>query len=99
MPGNNLKIEHDETARQFYISLGGKKALLQYSIPEENRVLDYNSTFVPPELRGQNIGHKLVEYALDYAEKHHFKVIPSCPFVRKIIEKEGKYRNLMADEV
>ncbi len=98
MPIHNLKIVHDESARQFYTLQKNKKALLQYSIPEENRILDYSSTFVPPELRGQNIGHQLVVYALDYAAKHHFKVIPSCPFVRKIMEEDGKYRNLIAKE-
>ena len=56
MSTNNLKIMHDETAHQFYTLQEGKKALLQYSIPEESRILEYSSTFVPPELRGGILG-------------------------------------------
>jgi predicted GNAT family acetyltransferase len=90
----NLNIQHDKEVKRFFAIVDGKEARLDYGISPDGKTLDYRSTFVPSELRGQQIGDKLVKFALDYARNNHFKVLPSCPFVKRIIEHNAEYKSI-----
>jgi len=90
-----ITIEHQANKNQFIALIDGKEAHLKYNISAKD-VLDYYSTFVPPELRGQHIAQNIVKFALDYAKDNHFKVIPSCPFVKKYIDQHAEYQALIA---
>lgn len=89
-------IQHNAEQKQFYININGKVARLTYKISADSKTLDYYSTYVPGELRGKQIGNILVEFALDYAQQHHLKVIPTCPFVKLIVDRQGQYQHLLA---
>lgn len=84
-----LTIKHD--SEKFTANIDGQTAILKYSVAADGKTLDYYSTFVPPELRGQGIGESLARYALDYAKTNKLKIIPSCPFVRNFITKHPEY--------
>lgn len=91
----DLHIKHDQANKQFTTTVDGETGYLSYSVSADGKTLDYKSTLVPPELRGQHIGEKIVKYALDYANKNHLQVIPTCPFVRRVIEKHPEYQHLI----
>lgn len=80
-----ITITHDSANHQFVTTVDGKKAYLRYEIQEQGKTLDYYSTFVPPELRGQKIGEQLVKFALEYAKENQLRVLPTCPFVKKFM--------------
>jgi hypothetical protein len=44
-------------------------------------------TGVPPELNGHGLGGKLVQAAVDAAEREGRTIVPSCPFARAWLEK------------
>lgn len=90
-----MDIKHNQEAHQFLVDIDGKVAKLDYSVAEEGKSLDFQSTFVPPELRGQKIGDKIVLFALNYARDHQLKVIPTCPFVKTVVERHPEYRDLL----
>lgn len=90
-----LAIQHDQQAHQFFTVIDGKTSLLKYAVLADGKTLDYYSTFVPPELRGRHIGHALVIFALNYARENNLKIIPSCPFIAKLIERHGEYKMLV----
>ena len=90
----DLKIQHDLEAKRFFAIIDGKEAHLDYGISPDGKTLDYFSTFVPSELRGKQIGDKIVKFALDYAKDNNFKVLPSCPFVKVIIEHNDEYKSI-----
>jgi uncharacterized protein len=96
MKGNHI-VEHRKGHR-FFINLNGKLAKLDYTVSEDGKILDYESTFVPEELRGQGIGDELVLFALDYAKDNGFKVMPTCPFVKTIAHRHPEYRSLLIEE-
>lgn len=91
----DLTIQHDVNAKIFFVEIDGKISRLNYKILDDNKTLDYYSTFVPPELRGQKIADKITLFALDYAKENHYKVIPSCPFVKSLIERHPEYKELV----
>lgn len=88
-----IVIKHDPSLHKFYFVKDNKEGFLEYSQPDKH-TLNYHHTYVPPELRGQQLGEKIVKFALDYAEKNNYKIIPTCPFVKQFIEKHSEYQFL-----
>lgn len=86
-----VSSHHDKENFQFITVVDGKTSFLKYLILPDGKTLKYYHTFVPSELRGQNIGKNLVKFALDYAQTHHYKVVPSCPFVKAYIDLHPEY--------
>lgn len=48
-----------------------------------------NHTFVDESLRGQNIGKKLVEMALEKIRKNEGEVRATCSYAKHYLEKNG----------
>jgi predicted GNAT family acetyltransferase len=78
------RIQHDIEANRFAMKTDHGEATLDYHRADED-TLDYRSTFVPEEDRGQGIGEALVLHAVDWAEETGFRVLPTCPFVRRVL--------------
>lgn len=92
-----IDIKHDRDRQRFVAQLNGSEANMQYSQAGE-KTLDYESTFVPVEYREQGIGERIVMEALDYARQNGYQVIPSCPFVRHVLEEHSEYDDVIAHE-
>lgn len=76
---------------------GEEIAMISY-VPVTDDVVDANSTFVDPSLRGQGIAEKLVEALVEDMEKEGKKIKPSCPYVETLFErKPDKYSHINAD--
>ncbi|MGH7542467.1 MAG: GNAT family N-acetyltransferase [Gemmatimonadota bacterium] len=93
----NIQVQHDTDRQRFVAERNGKEANLQYRQASEGK-LDYQSTFVPEEYREQGIGERIVMEALDFARKNGYEVIPSCPFVRHVLEEHPEYDDVVARE-
>lgn len=89
------EIRIREDRNRIELPLEGGTATLDYA-PGGQGVLDFRSTVVPPELRGQGAGGRLVGQALDWARREGFRVIPTCSFVESYVEKHPEYRDLVA---
>jgi predicted GNAT family acetyltransferase len=85
---NHFTVTHDAAAQKFYIQFPEGEAALHYKKIDE-KTLDYYSTFVPPQLRGKNIAAVLVKAGLDYANEHHYKIIPSCSYVKTYLQRHS----------
>lgn len=88
-----MTIVHNEQTQRFELEKDGVVAFLDYKIVNQN-TLDYQHTIVPEQLSGQGIGSQLVAFALQYAQQQKFKVIASCSFVARYIEKHPEYAEL-----
>ena len=87
------EVVNNETARRFEMTVDGHTGFLNYA-KTGNRI-ELIHTEVPPELGGRGIGGALAKAALDYAQQANLKVIPSCPFVKKYLERHPEYANLV----
>ncbi len=92
----DLEIQHNIAKKRFFTFIEGREAYLTYDNDGEN-VLIFDHTYVPFNLRGQNIAAKVVRYALEYARENNFKVIPACSYVRVFIEKNKQFKDLVEE--
>ena len=84
-----LVIRHDPGRGRFFASIDGAEATLLYT-EAGARTLDFTHTYVPDALRHRNIGEAIVKHALAYAAGNGYEVIPTCPFVKWVIGREGR---------
>lgn len=89
----DLEIRHDVDRQKFVTKLDGKEAYLRYARTGD-RSLDFTSTFVPPEHRNRGIGERIVMHALDYARDRDLSVVPTCPFVKRVLDRHPEYASL-----
>ncbi len=90
-----MDVVHDEAHHRFVLARQGGEAVLYYDMVDDHTV-DFQSTFVPVELRGSNLGTVVVKAALDWARSRQLKVVPSCWFVGNVMNRHGEYRDLLA---
>jgi predicted GNAT family acetyltransferase len=94
-----MKIEHEEGNRKgtFYITEDGERvAELAYLQSGPDRINLYH-TEVDERLRGKGVGNDLVKAAVDHARANHLKIIPTCPFAKKVMETSA-YRDVLSAE-
>jgi predicted GNAT family acetyltransferase len=87
-------VTRNESANQFEIRSDAGTALLRYT--QHGDTLDLVHTEVPAELEGHGFGGALAKAALEYARANTLRVIPTCPFVRKYMERHPEYNGLRA---
>ncbi len=76
MSNSDPSICHDENNGKFYIPYSDKQAVLRYSQDEDTSTITFHSIFVPPSLRKDGLGEKIVNYAYQYAKENSFATHP-----------------------
>ena len=90
-----IKEERKGKKGEFYIEENGKRvARIQFFHSGEGEITVYH-TEVDKELRGEGIGEDLVERVVKYARDQGVKIIPTCPYARKVIEKNPELRTVL----
>jgi predicted GNAT family acetyltransferase len=79
-----MNVEHDEKAARFTVRVEGddENAELTY-LRVGPKLIDIQHTYVPAGGRGHGVAEALATAAFDYARDRGFRVVPTCPFVRK----------------
>ena len=90
----DISVENDEKGRQFHAEVDGHRAHLDY-VRHPDGTLDLIHTEVDPALRGKGVGEAVVRFAFDAARSGGFKLIPTCPFVKKFVERHPEYADLV----
>ena len=80
---------------RFELSLGDKKAIIEYTLlKEENRII-FNHTEVPPEFSGQGIAGRLAKKAFDYAREENLRVTSFCSYIDSYIARHPELKDLL----
>jgi predicted GNAT family acetyltransferase len=66
---------------------------MTYTMPSEN-IISINHTEVDEEVRGNDLGLKMVESAATYARAHHLKIFPACRFVKAVFDKNASFEDV-----
>lgn len=77
-------IIHEIHQQRFVVKKDGQEALLAYRF--HNNEIDFYSTFVPPEFRGQGIAEKLVRTGIAWAKEQGYKIQASCWYAAKFLK-------------
>jgi predicted GNAT family acetyltransferase len=90
----DIEIKHDKKSKRFVAEFEGYEAYLSYNVV--NDIIDLIYAYTPPEIRGKGIAKIVAEYAFNYAKENNLKVIPTCSYVQAFVERNDKYKNLLA---
>lgn len=90
------QVIHNIALQRYELPMDDALALLEYKKQGED-VLVFTHTFVPPELRGNNIAAILTRFALDDARSQGKKVQPQCSYVDTFMRRNQEYADLRAD--
>ncbi|MFT3908199.1 MAG: GNAT family N-acetyltransferase [Ferruginibacter sp.] len=92
-----MLIQNEITATRgiFFIEVENEKlAALYFSLSPG--IMTINHTEVDEKLAGKNIGLQLVNHAVDYARTNNLKIIPLCPFAKKVFDKRpDEYQDVL----
>lgn len=69
-------------------------AEMTYTWPSEHLfIIDH--TEVSDKLAGKGVGKQLVNAAVEFARMNHHKILPLCPFAKKVIDKTPEYQDVL----
>lgn len=90
-----LKHEEEDGNGIFYFLVDNEKtAVLTYRLPEPGLMI-IRHTVVDEEMKGRNLGRKLVDAAVDYARSKEMKIHPECVFAHAVFKKnESQYADV-----
>lgn len=85
----------DGKAGSFYIKDGEELlAEMTYHWRDEH-VFIIDHTEVSEKLGGKGVGKQLVNAAVEFARSQGHKIIPVCPFAKKVFEKVTEYADVL----
>lgn len=87
------KIDHDEAGRRFQADVERGEAVLEYELLDGD-TLDLRRTYVSEELRGEGLAGDVVRYALDWARHNDKRIVATCPYVARFLERNPEYADL-----
>ena len=94
----NRPIAHAENGHRgaFYIEQGGNRlAEMTYSRANASLVI-IDHTEVDASLRGEGVGRKLLDAAVEWARATKTKIAATCPFASAQFDKDSSIRDVRA---
>ena len=87
-----------ESKNKFYIGANEDEpiGLLNYHIENELLIIDH--VYVTRELRGQELGVKLVEKAVAYARANNLKISSVCSYAEKVLADNQEYGDIFSEQ-
>lgn len=93
------EVRHAADEGRFEIPLDEGEAYMAYVGPEDGTV-EFESTFVSPDHRGEGLAERVVVAALEWAREEGLEVVPTCPYVRRTMsETRPEFADLAADGI
>jgi predicted GNAT family acetyltransferase len=90
-----IGLELNDRKGHFYISVNGKQAgLMTFVFAGKDKII-IDHTEVDPEYNGKGYGKKMVAKAVEYAREKNLKIIPLCPFAKKVFDKTPDFSDVL----
>ena len=80
--GGFTLLEETEEAGIITYSKAGRKTL----------IIDHTEVY--ENFSGKGLGRKLVDKVVHYARENNLKIIPLCPYAKKVFEKEADFMDV-----
>ncbi|MCG3164580.1 MAG: putative protein YjdJ [Bacteroidia bacterium] len=90
-----LKNDYNEKNGTFYLEENGKRqAEMTYVFAGPSKfIIDHTEVF--PGNEGKGFGKQLVNAAANFAREKGFKILPVCPYAKKVMEKTPEYADVL----
>jgi len=90
-----IKQKDDPENGVFYIEQNGKIiAEMTYTWAGTDRII-IDHTQVDNSLKGQGVGKQLVTKAVEFARAKHIKIVPICPFAKRVLEQTPAFSDVL----
>ncbi len=73
------------------------KGIMTFLIQDNDTVV-IDHTEVDDDLKGQGVGKELVAAGVKEAREKNLKIIPECPYAKKVLEENPDYKDLIIAE-
>lgn len=94
-----VEIKHDKQNRKgtFYVERDGERlGVIEYFVSDPGREITVFHTEVDARLRGEGVGHDLVAAVVDYARSGGLKIVATCPYAKKVIDRTPGFQDVLA---
>ena len=97
MKNMDIKVEliKNENRGEFSLYVNDELSGEMNFIYKENDVISVNHTGINSELKGLGIGKYLMEEMVKFARENNLKVIPTCPYVKLMIDRTPEYLDIL----
>ena len=90
-----IGLELNGSKGYFYISVDGKQEGKMTFVFAGNDKIIIDHTEVNEGNNGKGFGKKMVAKAVEYAREKNIKIIPLCPFAKKVFDKTPEFRDVL----
>lgn len=91
----NIQKNDNGKKGEFLLNLDGiKLAFMTYTYAGPDKII-IDHTEVDESLKGQGVGYKLVEEAVNFAREYNLKIMPLCPFANAVFKKKTEYKDVL----
>jgi predicted GNAT family acetyltransferase len=81
-----IKNQNNGKTGVFYVDDNGKEAgIMHYTFAGPGKMI-IDHTEVDEEYEGKGLGKKLVTAGVEFARENHLKILPLCPFAKKLFD-------------
>ena len=92
---NEVQLKINGEKGTFFIDVDGKHEALMTFVFAGNDKIIIDHTEVNPKNEGKGLGKLLVAKAIEYAREKNLKIIPLCPFAKKVIDKTPEFQDVL----
>lgn len=89
-----LEITHDSENQVFQAVVDGYTCELEYRL--DHNTMHITHTSVPTPVGGRGIAALLTKFAVQVAEKKHWKIVPACAYADAWFKRNPEYGHLLA---
>lgn len=88
-------LESNEKKGYFYIKVDDKiEAKMTFVFAGPHKLI-IDHTEVNPGHNGKNFGKRMLEKAVLFAREKNIKILPLCPFAKKVFDKTPEYSDVL----
>jgi predicted GNAT family acetyltransferase len=92
---NEVQVKINDKKGSFFIEIEGKQeAEMTFVFAGEDKII-IDHTGVNPGNDGKGLGKQMVAQAVTYARENNIKIIPLCPFAKKVFDKTPEFRDVL----
>ena len=90
MTSANARVRREDSQQRYVLEVNGEELGSAVFTEEENRTV-FTRTEVDPSLKGQGLGSKLIQDALEDTQERQRRIVPVCGFVAKYVESHPEF--------
>ncbi|WP_026712379.1 GNAT family N-acetyltransferase [Flavobacterium daejeonense] len=90
-----LGVEYNDKKGYFYVKINDSiEAKMTFVFAGPHKII-IDHTEVNPGHNGKNFGKRMVEKAVSFAREKNLKILPLCPFAKKVFDKTPEYNDVL----